>query len=210
MSDAQTLRASLISGNYNHSLSNRFRLATPLSTAVCSVHTFGLVRKSIQPENIVNFRDQVSVLGSAFLIGFDEIQPEEGRTHLTSDVDWEKDLYRHPQRQGVKLQDPFVMQHDIYSLGVCLLEIGLWTFFVQYTSLTLGPIQSQDYKVGAEMLEPASYPEFVKEQLLSLARDRLRRHIGSKYANIVQTCPTCLDTENEDFGDESEFQDIVF
>lgn len=31
--------------------------------------------------------------------------------------------------------------------------------------------------------------------------------MGSKYANIVQTCLTCLDMGNEDFGDESEFQD---
>jgi hypothetical protein len=99
------------------------------------------------------------------------------------------------------------MQHDIYSLGVCLLEIGLWTFFVQYTSPTSGPIQSQDYKFGAEIPDTTSYPEFVKEQLLSLARDQLRRHMGSKYANIIQTCLTCLDMRNEDFGDESEFQD---
>ena len=25
------------------------------------------------------------------------------------------------------------MQHDIYSLGVCLLEIGLWESFVEYS-----------------------------------------------------------------------------
>jgi serine/threonine protein kinase len=207
MSNTQTLRASLISGNCNHSLSNRFRLATQLATAVCSVYTFGLVHKSIQPENIVIFQDQDSALGSAFLIGFDKVRPEEGRTRLTSDIAWEKNLYRHPQRQGVKLQDAFVMQHDIYSLGVCLLEIGLWTSFVQYPSLTSGPIQSQDYKFDADMPDTASYPEFVKEQLLSLVKDLLRRHMGSKYANIVQTCLTCLDKGNEEFGDESEFQD---
>ena len=26
------------------------------------------------------------------------------------------------------------MQHDVYSLGVCLLEIGLWRSFVAYSS----------------------------------------------------------------------------
>jgi hypothetical protein len=207
ISNAQTLRASLMSGNDNHSLSDRFRLATQLATAVCSVHTFGLVHKSIQPENIVVFQDEDSALGSAFLIGFDKVRPEEGRTRLTSDVVWEKNLYRHPQRQGIKLQDPFVMQHDIYSLGVCMLEIGLWTTFVQYTSPTSGPIPSQDYNFGAGMPDTASYPEFVKERLVFLARDLLPRHMGSKYANIVQTCLTCLDKGNEDFGDESEFQD---
>ena len=29
------------------------------------------------------------------------------------------------ERQGVHPEEQLVMQHDIYSLGVCLLEIGL-------------------------------------------------------------------------------------
>ena len=31
--------------------------------------------------------------------------------------------------------------------------------------------------------------------------------MGTKYARIVETCLTCLDEENADFGDEREFQD---
>jgi hypothetical protein len=31
--------------------------------------------------------------------------------------------------------------------------------------------------------------------------------MGTKYADIVETCLTCLDPDNTDFGDEREFQD---
>ncbi|KAH0559348.1 hypothetical protein GP486_004136 [Trichoglossum hirsutum] len=207
MSDPQTLRASLMSRDINHSLSNRFRLARQLARAVCSLHTFGLVHKSIRPENIILFRDQESKLGSAFLLGLEKVRPEEGRTRLTGDADWEKNLYRHPQRQGLKLQDPYVMQHDIYSLGVCLLEIGLWDSFVQYTDLTSDPVPHQGYQFSTKVPDRSGFSEFVKGQLLASARDPLPRQMGSKYAEIVETCLTCLDEGNEHFGNESDFQD---
>lgn len=207
MYSPQSLRSSLVAGDFNHSLSDRFQLARQLTRAVCSVHTFGLVHKSIRPENILLFRDHNSKLGSAFLVGFENIRTEEGWTRFQSDLDWEKNLYRHPKRQGVQLQDRYIMQHDIYSLGVCLLEIGLWSSFVQYFDHSPDPTRSQGYKFYEAVPQGASSPESVKQQLLSLAGDPLRRQMGSKYAHVVETCLTCLDEGNEGFGDESEFQD---
>jgi hypothetical protein len=40
-----------------------------------------------------------------------------------------------------------------------------------------------------------------------LARTKLPRRTGTNYAEIVETCLTCLDDDNIDFGDESEFVD---
>lgn len=37
----------------------------------------------------------------------------------------EHNLYRHPERQGIPIES-FKPIHDIYALGVVLLEIGLW------------------------------------------------------------------------------------
>ena len=50
-------------------------------------------------------------------------------------------------------------------------------------------------------------PQKIKDHLVSLARTLLPRQMGSKYARIVETCLTCLDEDNANFGDESEFQD---
>jgi hypothetical protein len=59
-------------------------------------------------------------------MGFENFRPADGNTYLTGDSNWERDLYRHPTRQGLCLQETYKMQHDIYSLGVCLLEIGAY------------------------------------------------------------------------------------
>jgi len=206
MSEPETLRAKIMARDTIHSLSDRFRLATQLARAVFSVHTFDMVHKSIRPENIILFRDLESTLGSAFLLGFGSLRREEDGTRLTSDTDWAKNLYRHPQRQGLRIRDRYIMQHDIYSLGVCLLEIGLWTSFVEYApdqSLT----RSQTYDFCAESSDDLGYPELVKSCFLTLAIKELPGKMGTKYATIVESCLTCLDLGNEAFGEEPELQE---
>lgn len=59
-----------------------------------------------------------------------------GRTLRKGEASWERCLYQHPDRIGSISKD-YIMQHDIYSLGVCLLELGLWETFVSYDRLTL-------------------------------------------------------------------------
>lgn len=110
------------------------------------------------------------------------------------------------------------MRHDIYSVGVVLLEIGLWQPFVNYShvtareegfaatatpadALTRGLFDS-DGVAGAELMRD---PDRVKAHFLSLAQTTLRRKMGTRYSRVVETCLTCLDEENEDFGDEREF-----
>jgi hypothetical protein len=46
-----------------------------------------------------------------------------------------------------------------------------------------------------------------KDHLLLLARSRLPQHMGSRYAEIVETCLTCLNPDNADFGDARGFED---
>ncbi|PVH92910.1 hypothetical protein DM02DRAFT_619642 [Periconia macrospinosa] len=206
MSEPETLRAAIMASDKTHSLSDRFRLATQLARAVSSVHTFDMVHKNIRPENIILFRDSESTLGSAFLLGFETIRREQDGTRLRGDIDWVKNLYWHPRRQGSRIQDRYIMQHDIYSLGVCLLEIGLWSSFVEYTP-NQSPTRSHTYELCAESSNEFGHPELVKSRLLSLATKELPRNMGTKYAKIVESCLTCLDLGNEDFGEESELQE---
>ncbi|KAH8696944.1 hypothetical protein GQ44DRAFT_832374 [Phaeosphaeriaceae sp. PMI808] len=207
MSEPETLRAKIMARNTAHSLSDRFRLATQLARAVSSVHSFDMVHKNIRPENIILFQDSESTLGSAFLLGFETIRREQDDTRLRGDTDWVKNLYWHPQRQGSRIRERYIMQHDIYSLGVCLLEIGLWNSFVEYSNPNSCPTKSRTYDFGAESSDGFSPPELFKSHFLSLATKELPEKMGTKYARIVESCLTCLDLGNEDFGDESEFQD---
>ncbi len=201
----RSLRASLLAGETNHSLSDRLDIAKNLAKSISFVHTFGFVHKSVRPENVLLSSDQPSALGHSFLVGFDEFRAAEGHTMKFGDSAWEKNIYRHPRRQGPRPDDYYIMQHDIYSLGVCLLEVGLWESFVIYSddgtcvpSPFFGALSE-----GIPILEPGLF----MKALVSIARDVLPQRMGTKYARIVETCLTCLDEGNVDFGDEREFQD---
>ena len=98
--------------------------------AVCYVHTLGFVDKNVRPESVLAFDNGMSILGSIFLIGFESFRNADGRTRRVGDAAWDRNLYRHPDRQGVHPEEDYETQHDIYSLGVCLLEIGLWDSLV--------------------------------------------------------------------------------
>ncbi|KAH6614356.1 hypothetical protein B0J18DRAFT_299295 [Chaetomium sp. MPI-SDFR-AT-0129] len=45
--------------------------------------------------------------------------------------DWHIKVYRHPSQQDTHTRTAYNFGHDIYALGVCLLEIGLWRPLVQ-------------------------------------------------------------------------------
>ncbi|KAJ2895822.1 hypothetical protein MKZ38_006144 [Zalerion maritima] len=231
------------------SLSHRLALAKDIAKAVSYVHTFGFVHKNIRPETILTFpaaeppssdvpasnstggsgrggdehSDDAIVEGkwSAFLVGFQNVRTSEGQTYRRGDGDWEKNLYRHGARQGIRPQDKYVMQHDIYSLGVCLLEIGLWRSLVEYPGADgssptpaaflegLLPRTRSDAVAAPTDPSPPARQRYLdtEKRLLELARKALPGKMGTLYARVTETCLTCLSPDNADFGDEGEFQD---
>ena len=204
--EPRSLRSCLLEQNLHHSLSDRFKLACDLAKAISYVHTFGFVHKNVRPETILIFKTAESTIGSVSLVGFENFRTAEGRTLHSGDTSWEKNLYRHPRRQGLKPGDVYVFQHDIYSLGVCLLELGLWDSFVTYDESRTIVSPSIVLGLPTDLLETGDI-SVTKDHLVSLARVLLPRCMGNKYAEIVETCLTCLDENNTDFGDEHEFAD---
>ncbi|KAF8982761.1 hypothetical protein BDQ17DRAFT_1378503, partial [Cyathus striatus] len=83
-------------------------------------------------------------LGTAYLMGFDFARKEDEASSRTGDDEWNKNLYRHPERYGIHPEANFNMLHDIYNLGVVLLEIALWRSFVacKFTDKTTGKLKS--------------------------------------------------------------------
>lgn len=186
-------------------LNERFALAKKVARSVMFVHTSNLVHKSIRPDTIVLFQDSKSLLGVPFLVGFQKIRPACGLTTMVSDAEWEKDLYRHPTRQGLKPEDTYKMQHDIYSLGVLLLEIGLWTSFVHWNEELKGFKPGPELKVDAATLamkDVKKKANIIKGLLLKMAMELLPGAMGPKYAEVVISCLTCLDRGNDKFKSE--------
>lgn len=202
----KTLRAMLMSET-EHSLTERMNLAKQLSRAVSYVHSLGFVHKNIRPEIIIGFmlEDQKRKLQSVFLTGFGHFRGDYIASGQHGDADWEKNLYRHPNCQGVLPEEEYTMQHDIYSLGVCLLEIGLWKSFAVYDS-DEKPSRGKLLSMMIEATGPTT-PRYYKEMLVAMARRQLPSRMGDRYCSIVVNCLTCLDPDNEDFSDESQFKD---
>ncbi|KAI1126652.1 hypothetical protein F5Y10DRAFT_266857 [Nemania abortiva] len=143
---------------------------------------------------------------SLYLVGFESFRSEDGITYRVDDEQWARSLYSHPRRQGLNPLDSYVMQHDIYSLGACLLEIGLWESFVCYDETGKQAANGTALLDGVGANGP-TLPSNTHASLLALAENKLPKRMGSKYAEVVKTCLTCLGKGNMDFSNESEFVD---
>jgi hypothetical protein len=212
LKNPQSLRSILLAARQDISLSSHIRIARQLAQSVSYVHSYGSVHKNIRPDTVLVLEDDtdVSTQPASFLLGFEKFRLAEGRTLRPGDSAWEQDLYRHPRRQGLKPEDVYVMQHDIYSLSVCLLEIALWNTFVAYPFSDGGvvavpsPVLSISGNVNVDPTERAI---MLKNTLVQIARKRLPTSMGDRYSAIVVSCLTCHDKDNLDFGDEFELMD---
>ncbi|KAL2829190.1 hypothetical protein BDW59DRAFT_159182 [Aspergillus cavernicola] len=198
----RSLREHLLYPDAWSSITDKLRIAKQLAISISSVHTLKFVHKNVRPETILILRDSNSIMSSLFLVGFKTFRMADGRTLRKGDAAWETNLYRHPDRQWLQPEADYTMQHDMYSLGVCLLEIGLGESFVVYDSdRNLSTTRSSAHLSDLDGSRP------FKDHLLVLARQRLPKMMGNIYTRVVVNCLTCTDEDNEDFGDESQFYD---
>ena len=202
----QSLRQLLITSPQTYPLDDRIEIAKILARSVLSLHTYRFVHKNIRPETIVVFKDSRTSSGVPFLIGFETFRPVDGKSYFLGDSCWEKDLYRHPKRQGIYPEEEYKMQHDVYSMGVCLLEIGIWSNFVVYEP---NPSPSANLNIvdTLKMKEPKKRAFDIKAVLVKLARTKLPGAMGHRYTDIVVSCLTCLDKTDNAFGDEKGLMD---
>ncbi|KAI0811652.1 hypothetical protein GGR55DRAFT_688268 [Xylaria sp. FL0064] len=196
------------------SLSKIMQIAKQLVRSVHYIHNCGFVHKNIRPENVLIFSGGNNFsLGSSFLIGFSEFRNTNFQTNLYGDAAWHRNLYRHPQRQGVSVFERYVMQHDIYSLGVCLLEIGLWRSFVWYPAHDCNVAPVPGIALGFNCSDKdfttsqLTSQQQLKEKLVALAEKELPPRVGDVYTKLVIDCLMCLDPENGIFGAEEELTD---
>jgi len=128
-------------------LGDRFRLAHTLAVALWSLHSLDWLHKSVCSTNILFFPSEFSAsatrataaaatipeISSPYLIGFDASRPD----HLTEMSIAPRnsaslDLHRHPSSLDGLSRKPYCKSYDIYSLGLVLLEIGLWKVLQTY------------------------------------------------------------------------------
>jgi hypothetical protein len=84
-----------------------------------------------------------------------------------------------------------VVQHDIYSLGVCLLEIGLWSSFVETNKQPAALLDISEELRSRNLIQGATQ---IKQKFINKARAELPSIMGKKYTEVVLSCLTCLDS----------------
>ncbi|KAK4663385.1 hypothetical protein QC763_608100 [Podospora pseudopauciseta] len=154
------------------SIDERLRLARDLAAAVFEFHKIQWWHKSISSYNVLLFfYDDTAlpslsssvrratdppfsklVLGKPYLIGFSHSRPENAGYSNKMHAQLALFPYCHPDYAGADAVDDrtypgFLAEYDYYSLGLVLLEIGMWErlgrFFVQDYTLSRDKIRSQ-------------------------------------------------------------------
>ena len=200
-----SLRAMILNGPTT--LDAKLIIAKSLARGVLAVHSADFVHKNIRPDNTVIFDSSQTRSMKAYLVGFERSRPAAANTNLTGDMIWERNLYRHPSRQGTRPEEAYAMQHDIYSLGVCLLEIGLWSSLV-VPSDPVRPGEMLHIEKQLEMNNPLKAAWAIKSILFDMAKTHLPSLIGLLYTDIVLSCLTCLDPDATNlFASEKDLYD---
>lgn len=180
-------------------LGDRFNIAHCLALTLLNIHGSHWIHKNIWSRGILLFErsndggvkpfrstnnEEVIEGGSkrrqilAFLGDWGYARPEQGGTEMRSDFEIEPNLYRHPERQGKPTQQ-FSRGHDIYALGVVLLEIGVWKTVSQFFDKAIKDAQKTGRLPKAKDVRGA---------FLTLAQRELPKEMGESYASAVVTC----------------------
>jgi serine/threonine protein kinase len=113
-------------------LPERLAICKNLAVATKAVHSIELVHKAIRPRSILMLSKPGHPLAAAkaYLQDWNYVREVSGATTELGEADWPKRIYQHPERQGEYAEAAFETRHDLYSLGVCMLEVLLWRPFV--------------------------------------------------------------------------------
>jgi serine/threonine protein kinase len=188
-----------------HPLNHRLRLANQLANSILYVHLAQFVHKHVAPENILlltragaNKRGSFPyALGDPFLVGFDRTRAEQAISTGRGEMDIADCIYHHPERWGRTAGMRFSMLHDVYSLGVVLLEIALWDSLVVWLHKEFGFPRERfiawkfirdmfDEKAGS--LKDGITAEDVQEALIRYAKHHIPLIMGEGYTNVVISC----------------------
>ncbi|KAF2659852.1 kinase-like protein [Lophiostoma macrostomum CBS 122681] len=181
-------------GSDQISLEDRFSLASALATTLLDFHKATLVHKSISSHNIIFGSRGSPTLRDPYLIGFNYARPLQPKAFSTGPPPSRNALmYHHPdyRAQSVHNDQPFQMVFDYYSLGLVLLEIGIWDTVVS--------------------LKAKSQKE-LRKKVLGTWVPVLKHCMGTAYHDAVQAClrgGIAKDEPGESMRTILEFQRLV-
>lgn len=208
-SSPRTLRMVLLDEQcINHARNARIELALQLCNAVHVLHSLDIVHKGVRPENILllpplpdssddsDGRAYITTLGKPYLAGFCYSRSDNSQSGMDRPYEaiFAEIIYHHPRHLERQRNYQFDKADDIYSLGICLLEIGLWRSLLHWSEEEDWYVVGEDWQLQGTQYEgldgynasDAWYRR--KGRLISIARDCLPVQMTSAYANLVVSC----------------------
>lgn len=157
-------------------IGQRLTLAKTLAACLQIVHVSGWVHKDINSYNILFFTSANPLSDGdyekPYLVGFEHSREDEqgAYTRGTESFD-ETKHYQHPRYWGGS--SAFRKEFDYYSLGLVLLEIGVWE--------CLGNIYN-----NVKRLE--STPWELKDEYMRICNNQILERMGPTYHEVTRTC----------------------
>lgn len=201
----------------------RIKLALQLCTALSALHSLNIVHKAVRPENIIlippfdssaagDGTSPALTLGKPYLAGFgynicdgSDLSIEKPYNAIFADI-----IYLHPRHIGWYRDYEFDKADDIYSLGICLLKIGLWRSLLYWSEEDDWYITREEWDLRAARFytedgfnkENAWFMR--KDKFMRVARDALPVSMSSMYAEVVLSCLNFRESENARVGGTEE------
>jgi serine/threonine protein kinase len=200
------------------SLTLRVRYCVLLAEAVLHVHSLKLVHKNIRPDNIVIIPGSQIDRTRLFLLGWPSARVQEGQTLRLGETAFERCIYQHPTRAFEITQNDYCMGHDVYSLGVCMLEILTWTPLVTVQNgqsampnedflRVCGELEVENHNAADDDMS-ISFPSQdgqmeinrmdLQKVLEALTRGQTPPCAGDRLTTICLRCLSCLDANEDD------------
>ena len=157
------------------SLPQRIRIAQRVAITLLELHNSEWLHKDLNSRNVLFFYGSGTVLnlGMPYMSGFEYARPDDISAISFSVRSSPTDIYRHPALLGPfpasQTRPRYKRVHDIYSLGLLLLEIGLW-------------------KPITEFRKPDTKPADFRKALINLASRELPHRVSDIYRDIVLKC----------------------
>lgn len=157
-------------------LGDKFKLAASLANFLKEFHTIGWLHENFNSHNILFFTREArelplpNELHEPYFIGLHKSRPDGSLWQTDGpDVDAASD-YHHPDYAS---SGRYSIEFDYYSLGIVLLEIGLWRSLSGMTSGT----RYQTMSAGQ-----------LREEHVRRCRTRLGSKMGKVYTDVVTQC----------------------
>lgn len=176
-------------------LGQKFNLAATLVTCVHEIHAVGWVHENINSHNVVFFNSLAgphppshATVDNAYIVDFRRSRPDSNVWYTMGPSEEDDHIdYRHPdyERGG-----RFHRVYDYYSIGIVLLEIGLWK-----------PLSNITEKMRTDT------PTEMRSKLIQGYVPRLGFLMGPIYRDVVLACLRG-DFQVSDAADSSDTEDF--